>query len=134
MVKYRFSYQTRTPSLLTHEANMQAKRTVKGIFLLASAVGLTAVAPVTPQVGVPSGRPAAQMRSGPRLEAVAETRLLMDGINWPNFLGLERLLKQRPANVDAWAYIRGQALLIAENGNLLMLRPPRNEGEETWMD
>jgi hypothetical protein len=57
----------------------------------------------------------------------------MDGINWPNFQGLEQQLKQRPANADTWRIVRGQALLIAENGNLLMLRPPRNEGAETWL-
>jgi hypothetical protein len=70
----------------------------------------------------------------PQLEAVAETRLLMEGLAQANFRGLERLLRQPPADAEAWTFARGQALLIAETGNLLMLRPPRNSGETAWMD
>jgi hypothetical protein len=68
----------------------------------------------------------------PRLEAVAETRLLMEGLNQTNFRGLENLLKQRPDTIDAWTFGRGQALLIAETGNLLLLRPPKNQGRDLW--
>jgi hypothetical protein len=31
-------------------------------------------------------------------------------------------------------YGRGQALLIAETGNLLLLRPPRGRGAEAWQN
>src|SRR4051812_28081921 len=62
----------------------------------------------------------------PRFEAVAETRLLMEGLAHANYQGLERLLKEKPADADTWGFARGQALLIAETGNLLLLRPPRN--------
>jgi cytochrome c556 len=72
--------------------------------------------------------------AAPRLEAVAETRLLMDGLAQANFRGLEKMLKDRPADADAWAFTRGQALLIAETGNLLMIRPPHNKGQEAWME
>jgi cytochrome c556 len=72
-------------------------------------------------------------RMQPKLEAVAETRLLMEGLNQANFRGLERLLRQKPADAETWTFARGQALLIAETGNLLMLRPPRNAGETAWM-
>jgi cytochrome c' len=65
---------------------------------------------------------------------VAETRLLMEGINLANYRGLERLLKDKPTDVEAWAFARGQALLIAETGNLLMLRPPRGKAQDSWMD
>jgi hypothetical protein len=58
----------------------------------------------------------------------------MEGLNQANLRGLERLLKQRPADVETWTFARGQALLIAETGNLLMLRPPRNAGETAWME
>jgi cytochrome c556 len=70
----------------------------------------------------------------PKLEPVAETQLLMDGLNQANFRGLEKLLKEKPADAESWTYARGQALLIAETGNLLMLRPPRNRGQDAWMD
>jgi hypothetical protein len=73
-------------------------------------------------------------RPAPKLDAVAETRLLMEGIIVPNFRGLEKSLQQKPADADTWAFARGQALLIGESGNLLMLRPPRNFGEADWMD
>src|SRR5262249_47946383 len=63
----------------------------------------------------------------PKLEAVAETRLLMEGMAQPNLRGLDRLLsKEKPGGDEAWKFARGQALLLAETGNLLMLRPPRN--------
>jgi cytochrome c556 len=78
--------------------------------------------------------PPATKPAPPRLEAVAETRLLMEGLAQANFRGLEKMLKDKPADADAWAFTRGQALLIAETGNLLMLRPPRNQGQDTWMD
>jgi len=69
----------------------------------------------------------------PKLEAIAETRLLMEGLAQPNYRALEKLLKEKPADVEAWTFARGQALLLAETGNLLMLRPPRNAGETAWM-
>lgn len=74
-------------------------------------------------------------RPAPRLEPVAETRLLMEGLASPNFKGVDRLLKAEPAEAEAWAFARGQSLLMAETANLLMLRPPRAERAETvWME
>jgi hypothetical protein len=70
----------------------------------------------------------------PKLEPVAETRLLMEGLAHANFRGLERLLRQKPAEAEAWTFARGQALLVAETANLLMLRPPRNQGEQVWLE
>lgn len=72
--------------------------------------------------------------SPPRPEAVAETRLLMEGLAQANFRGLERLLKQQPKDAEAWLFARGQALLIAETSNLLMLRPPHNQGQAAWQE
>src|SRR5262249_30094245 len=98
--------------------------------LLAITAALLLSTPAVPQ-GL---RPNPGAKPAPRLEAVAETRLLMDGINQANFSGLERLLKEKPADGEAWSFARGQALLIAETGNLLMLRPPKNQGQDAWMD
>jgi hypothetical protein len=70
----------------------------------------------------------------PKLVPIAETQLLMNGLAHANFRGLERILKQKPAEDQAWKFARGQALLIAETGNLLMLRPPHNAGEPIWFD
>jgi len=70
----------------------------------------------------------------PKLEAVAETRLLMEGLAHANFRGLERKLTNQPTEAQEWTFARGQALLIAETANLLMLRPPRNKGEALWFD
>jgi hypothetical protein len=87
-------------------------------------------------LGVPWGDTQAQnpQRVMPKLEPVAETRLLMEGIAHPNYRGVERLLKQKPADVQSWTFARGQALLIAEAANLLMLRPPRNQGQPVWFE
>jgi hypothetical protein len=95
------------------------------ILLLAGVFLLTVAAPAPTQ---PKGRPA------PKLEPVAETRLLMEGLNAANFKGLDRLLRDKPADVETWTFVRGQALLIGETGNLLMLRPPKNDGQDAWMD
>jgi hypothetical protein len=78
--------------------------------------------------------PRAAPKFVPKLEPVAETRLLMEGLAHANFRGLERLLRQKPAEAEAWVFARGQALLIAETANLLMLRPPRNKGEQQWLE
>lgn len=79
----------------------------------------------------PAGTPAAKFV--PKFEPLAETRLLMEGLNLSNYRSLQRLLKEKPADDNTWVFARGQALLIAETGNLLLLRPPRNSGRDTWM-
>jgi hypothetical protein len=107
-------------------------RKVKAVLLLAAVAGLC-LGPANlarPQRVNP--RPVTQ--TGPKLVPVAETRLLMEGLANPNFQGLGKLLKEKPNEDEAWAHARGQALLIAETGNLLMLRPPRNPGEKAWLD
>lgn len=74
-------------------------------------------------------RPAA-----PRLEPVAETKLLMEGLAHPNFKAVDRLLKTEPEDAEAWKIARGQSLLMAETANLLMIRPPKGaRAEELWM-
>lgn len=70
--------------------------------------------------------------AAPKFEAVAETQLLMEGMVSPNFRGLEKTLRGKP-DADGWIFARGQALLVAESGNLLLLRPPRNQGRDAWM-
>ena len=45
----------------------------------------------------------------------------------------KRNIKTKPPDNDTWVFIRGQALLTAETGNLLLLRPPRNSGRDAWM-
>lgn len=70
-------------------------------------------------------------KAAPKPEPVAETRLLMEGLAASNLRGLGKLLRDKPAEAEAWGFARGQALLIAETGNLLLLRPPRS-GQDTW--
>ena len=96
----------------------------RGVLAGTAAVLLAAAPTATPSNSRPT----------PQLLAVAETRLLMEALNQANFRGLDRHLRKRPADVDAWTFARGQALLIAESGNLLLLRPPRNRGEDAWME
>jgi hypothetical protein len=69
----------------------------------------------------------------PKFEVLAETRLLMEGLAHANYRSLQRLLKDKPGDNDTWTFARGQALLLGETGNLLLLRPPRNSGRDTWM-
>jgi hypothetical protein len=101
---------------------------LRRVVLPAAAALLALVPAASPQFG-----PRPVPRGQPRLEPVAETKLLMEGLAQANFKGLDRLLQKKPADVQTWTFARGQALLIAETGNLLMLRPPRNEGEAAWL-
>ncbi len=89
---------------------------------------LLALAPVLLSVAGAAPAP----RVTPKFEVIAETSLLMDGLNLPNYRSLEKLLKQKPADADTWTFMRGQALLIAETGNLLLLRPPKSGGRDAW--
>jgi cytochrome c556 len=58
----------------------------------------------------------------------------MEGLANPNLVALGKLLSDKPKDAEAWGFARGQALLIAETGNLLLLRPPRSStGEGPWM-
>jgi hypothetical protein len=111
---------------------------------LAALLALLVAFPATPQQQVPP-RPA-PVQPGlpqpirtpqgikPTLLPVAETKLLMNGLALPNFKGMERLLQEKPADPEAWTFARGQALLIAETANLLMLRPPKGKGQDVWFD
>jgi hypothetical protein len=86
------------------------------------------VPPITERPSAPSPAPA------PRLLPVAENRMLMVGLCQPNFRGLGKRLADKPADADTWTIVRGQALIVAETGNLLMLRPPKgNTAQEAWM-
>jgi len=69
----------------------------------------------------------------PKLEAVAETQLIMEALAQANYRALTRQLKDKPQEVEAWKFARGQALILAETGNLLLLRPPRGQGQDIWM-
>jgi len=97
------------------------------LFLATTTLLLLVVAPALTQ-SKPPARPA------PKLEPVADTRLVMEGLATANFKGLDRLLREKPADIETWTFIRGQALLLGETGNLLMLRPPKNDGQEAWME
>ncbi len=104
------------------------------IWTWVTAVGLSALvlfAPASPSQT--RERPAAPAPTAPRLVPVAETRLLMEGMVNPNFEGLKGLLKEKPADADTWRIARGQAILVAEAGNLLLIRPPRTRvAQDAW--
>lgn len=73
--------------------------------------------------------------TSPKLEAIAETKLLMNGLIETNFNGLGKILKEKPAEADAWSFARGQSLLIAEGANLLMMRAPKSrDKQDSWME
>jgi hypothetical protein len=99
--------------------------------LVLALLGVSDTAPAQNPKGPDAKAPAKYV---PKFDPVAETKLLMEGLAQANFRGLERQLKQKPAEAEAWTFARGQALLIAETGNLLLLRPPRGqEAQEAWM-
>lgn len=92
------------------------------------------VAPTVPSVVPKTSTTPTPQPSNVHPEPVAETKLLMEGITQPNFQGMQRILAKEPTTVEGWTFLRGQALLVAETGNLLMLRPPKTQGEELWQE
>jgi hypothetical protein len=77
--------------------------------------------------------PTVPPKRAPKLLPIADNKLLMEGMTNANFLGLERILKVNEIDDESWAFARGQSMLIAESGNLLMLRPPNNPTQDTWL-
>jgi len=111
---------------------MKRARWLSGLVVLA--VGLAATTLSAQVRRTPERLPAPDAKFTPKFEALAETKLLMEGLAQPNYRAVEKHLQGKgPEDVDTWMFARGQALLIAETGNLLLLRPPRNEGRDTWM-
>jgi hypothetical protein len=110
---------------------MKHMRPLFGLAVLAG--GLVATGLAAQQRRTPEQLPHPE-KFVPKFEAVAETHLLMEGLALPNYQAVEKHLEGKgPADADTWTFARGQAVLIAETGNLLLLRPPRNEGRDTWM-
>ena len=99
-----------------------------GILVLAS--GGTAQPTLPKPTPTPIPAPA---KFVPKFAVIGETRLIMEGLAHANYRSVSKLLKTKPADNETWTFARGQAVLIAETGNLLLLRPPRNEGRDTWM-
>lgn len=100
------------------------------VWVAAAALGVACLL-----VPVAHSQPSATKEKPARtLEPVAETKLLMEGLANPNLRGLGKLLRDKPKDAEAWGFARGQALLIAETGNLLLIRPPKTAtGEDRWM-
>jgi hypothetical protein len=94
--------------------------------------GLFVPAEAQEKVKAPKEIVKAPAKVTPRFDAVAETSLLMEALALPNFRALEKGLKDKPADAETWTFMRGQALLIAETGNLLLIRPPRKDGQDAW--
>jgi len=70
----------------------------------------------------------------PKLEPVADVKLLMNGLADPNFKGLSKMFSDKPKDAEAWEFAKARALLIAETGNLLMIRPPKEKAaQDNWM-
>ena len=105
--------------------------TFAGLFVGFAVSQQPSPAPAPPRPVAPKSptAPASQ-----KLEAVAETKLLMEALAHPNYKGIGKHLRERPNDAASWSFARGQALLVAETGNLLMLRPPKTQGQTTWFE
>jgi len=111
---------------------MKRARRLCSLLLLAGGIAATSLSAQTRRA--PERLPPPEEPFTPKFEALAETKLLMEGLSQPNYRALEKHLQGKgPQDGETWTFARGQALLIAETGNLLLLRPPRNAGRDTWM-
>ena len=80
------------------------------------------------------GPPTDKTLSRPVPVAVASVRVLMDNLNGPSFQQLDHVLRSQPTAQQTWKGMAVQAVLLAEGGNLLLLRPPRGKQAGTWLD
>jgi hypothetical protein len=111
---------------------MKAVRWLCGFVVAAGGIAATTLPAQTRRDAERLPQPEAKFT--PKFEAMAETSLLMEGLAQSNFRAVEKHLQGKgPQDVETWTFARGQALLIGETGNLLLLRPPRNNGRDTWM-
>jgi len=111
---------------------MKPVRWLWGLIVLAISLAATSISAQVRRV--PERLPPPEALIPPKFEVLAETKLLMEGLTQPNYRALAKHLQGKgPTDVETWMFARGQALLIAETGNLLLLRPPHNEGRDTWM-
>ena len=82
---------------------------------LAVAVVFLSLTRAEPQVTKPPPQPTKPQPSTgggkvvPKLEPIAETKLLMEGLAHANFRGLDRILAKKPEEAQAWTFGRGQA-------------------------
>ena len=107
---------------------MTRKTVGRAALLLALACGMTWSAAAQERIPAPGAK-----TNPPRLTPVAETKLIMEGVAHANYQGIEKNLKQKPEDAETWKFVRGQALIVAESGNLLLIRPPKNDGQAVWM-
>lgn len=110
---------------------MTSSRRIAAFTALATCLAVAPSGPAQPPATGPVRERFIPVIPNNRAEPVAETRLLMDGIHRANFDGLGRILAEKPTETEAWAFARGQALLIAEGSNLLTLRPPQDDQART---
>jgi hypothetical protein len=111
---------------------MTRSRWTRAALLLALFGSLFVSAEAQEKVKAPKEILKAPAKVVPKFDAVAETSLLMEGLALPNYRALEKSLKEKPGDAETWTFLRGQALLIAETGNLLLIRPPRKDGQDAW--
>ncbi|NIL97170.1 MAG: hypothetical protein GTO53_06360 [Planctomycetales bacterium] len=67
--------------------------------------------------------------AGPSLEPVVESmHQFMEYVFEPNYKLLRQHLAAEPADKKGWKPIKAASLMLAESGNLLLLRTPEEEG------
>ena len=64
------------------------------------------VPPVKERAAAPSPAPT------PRLEPIADAKMLMVAMCQPNFQGLGKRLAEKPADAETWTIVRGQSLIV----------------------
>jgi hypothetical protein len=87
-------------------------------FVASNPAALEAADPQADQFGVPVER---------------DIHEFMEYVNQPVYQRLKSNLSQEPADNAAWTTIKSDALILAETGNLLMLRAP-NENQNAWLE
>ena len=98
------------------------KTTWCAILLVLGSVGLAFSVPDTDE----TGKPAITMAP-----VESDVHEFMEYAFEPFFHALRSALQEAPADKNAWKPVKANALVLAENGNLLMLRGPE-ENTKAW--
>jgi hypothetical protein len=69
----------------------------------------------------------------PKLEPVeADMHEFMEYAFEPFYKSLRESMKSEPADKRAWKPVKANSLVLAENGNLLMMRGPDGDDKKAW--
>ncbi|KAA5541427.1 cytochrome c [Roseiconus nitratireducens] len=93
-------------------------------FLIGTTTGLFITAASNSQAAPPADQPTAADPVEPDMHEY------MEYVNQPAFQRLKPAMASEPAGNQAWKTIKSESLVLAESGNLLLIRKPEDDADD----